>query len=409
LQIGVLQLAQGEKGMSDDIVSHNIQRIDQQMSAVQKTPASQRLSQYSIAQEAAVTGFDEWASLNAWNPLALARNFQALERRIRERGRPEQTEKQEQAEEEPEVIAVEKLQETSEHYQRKNPELQARTLLSLRARISLRDSVEDILRKLRETYTDVSLADEALDFLIETSEIELRQLLQQAKAELIRLHEREIRAGRNMGAAARNFSAQGLGSPTALRDLYRNVTANPRDAYTLFQELSSIFSFERMKAVISFMLHSLGADVKAKGPSISREELHRFMTETRNMQAILGIFRYFASRMRLIASAFERKGLTLSSTLTFETLARALMRFLQEKYPSPDKALLLAQQLGISGDELAELIIYLQFRDAMRQISPRLFRDERHRQDLLMCFIETLEELEEKQEKKDEEKKKKKK
>lgn len=393
----------------DHIISEGVQRSQQQ--AAQKQAAIARLNQYSIAQEAAHEAFQEWGDLNAWNPLALARNFQTLDRRTRERGRPEDAHKQEKVEEEHEISAVEQLQEISENYQRKNPELQARTLLSLQARITLQDSVEDILRKLREVYSDPALADEALDFLIETAGPEMRKLLEKTKAELGRLHERDIKAGRNMGAQARNFSSQGLGSPTALRDLYRNIIGNPRDANTLFQELSGNYPFDKMKVVIDFVLHSLGADIKSKGPSISREELQRFMTETRNMQAILGIYRYFFSRMRLIASSFDRQGLVLPPRINFEMLARTFMRFLQERYPSVDKALLLSQQLGIADEELAQLIIYLQFRDAMRQVAPRLFRDEKHRQELLMCFMETLEDLEEEleeEEEKDNKKKKKK-
>lgn len=387
----------------DPIMSHSVDQVDQRRMASQKI-AAQRLNQYIIAQEAAKTGFEEWTDLNAWNPLALARNFQSLERRARERVRQEETRKEERAEEG--VSAVEKLQETSEFYQRRNPELQARTLLALRTRISSSDTVEDILRKLSEVYTDLSLADEVLDFLMETADANMREVLSQAKAELSRLHEREIQAGRNIATQARNFSSQGLGSPTALRDLYRNVTANPRDAYTLFQELSSKYPFEKMKTILEFMLHSLGADAKAKGPSISRGELHRLMTETKNMQAILGVFRYFHSRMRLITSSFARQGLALSATLTFEALAKAFMRFIQERYPSVEKALAMAKSLGIAEEDLAKLIIYLQFRDAMRGVSPRLFRDERHRQELLMCFIETLEELEEEQEEKGDKEKK---
>jgi len=45
----------------------------------------------------------------------------------------------------------------------------------------------------------------------------------------------------------------------------------------------------------------------------------------------------------------------------------------------------------------------------MRQVAPRLFRDERQRQELLMCFIETLESLEEALEEEEEKDKKKKK
>ncbi|HEY5235200.1 MAG TPA: type III secretion system gatekeeper subunit SctW, partial [Rhabdochlamydiaceae bacterium] len=270
--------------MSDDhIVSQGVQRTQQQKTTQQQAAA--RMSQYAIAQEASREAFDEWGDLNAWNPLALAKNFQNLEKRAREKARPENT-KQEQVDEEQEVNAIEQLQSVSEGYQRKNPELQARTLLALRVRITAGDSVEDIIRKLREAYTDLALVDEALDFLLETSEPGMKPVLQQAKAELNRLYEREIKSGRNMGTQARNFSTQGLGSPTALRDLYRDITGNQRDANTLFQELSNKYPFEKMKVAIDFVLHSLGADIKAKGPSISRAELQKYLIETRNMQAI---------------------------------------------------------------------------------------------------------------------------
>ncbi len=393
--------------MSDEhIISQGVQRTQQQRT--QQTQAA-RLSQYEIAQEAAQEGFQEWADLNAWNPLALARNFQTLDRRVREKMRPEDSHKNEKVDEEQEITAVEQLQEISENYQRKNPELQARSLLALRVRITPQDSVEEVIRKLRDAYTDMSLADEALDFLLETADPAMRTVLERAKSELNRLYEREIKSGRNMGVQARNFSSQGLGSPTALRDLYRHITGNPKDANTLFQELSNQFPFEKMKVVLEFVLHSLGADIKAKGPSIPREELQKNMVETRNMQAILGVYKYFFSRMRLIASSFDRQGLVLPSRINFETLARIFMRFIQERYPSVDKALLLSQQMGIADEELAQLIIYLQFRDAMRQVAPRLFRDERHRQDLLMCFMETLEDLEEELEEEEEKDKKEKK
>jgi type III secretion protein W len=394
--------------MADNRVQGTQAAQKSQQQALQKMEA-QKLAQYSIAQESAKEEFQEWGDLNAWNPLAMARNFQNLERRAREKARADQASKEQEADEEKEVETVEKIQKASEYYQRKNPELQAKTLLSLQVRISRHDSVEDIIRKLKETFQDISLADEALDFLLETADADMRFTLEKAKEELNRLYGREIRAGRNMGIQARNFSAQGLGSSTALRDLYREITSNPRDAHMLYQELSSKFPFEKMKTVIDFMLHSLGADVKAKGPSIAKEDLQRMMGETRNMQAILGVFKFFFGRMRLIVSSFDRQGMVLPPRINFELLGKLFMKFIQERYPSVDKALLLSQQMGIADEVLAQLIIYLQFRDGMRQVAPRLFRDERQRQELLMCLVETLEELEEELEEEDEEKKKKKK
>jgi type III secretion protein W len=388
--------------MPDDMRSQRIQQVSSELSRAQKTQEAQKLAQFAINLEAS-EDMNDWTD-TAWNPLVFSKAFQDLARRVREKSRHEETTKAEQPEED---LAIEKVQAVAEDYQDSNPELQSRTLLTLRSRLRAEDTLEDILRKVRETYSDLSLADESLDFLIQTADPKMRERILQAKEELRRLHDREIKAGRNMGAQAREFSTQGLGSPTALRDLYRGVIANPRDANTLFNELTTAFQYDKMKAVIDFILHSLGADMKSKGPSIPHAELHRLTTETRNMQAILGVFRFFKSRMNLILSSFERQGLALPSRVTFELLGKLLVKFLQERYPSVEKALQLSQQLGIAGETLAQIIIYLQLRDALRQIAPRLFKDERHRQEMLLCFVETLEELDEELEEDEKEKQKK--
>jgi len=76
---------------------------------------------------------------------------------------------------------------------------------------------------------------EALEFLLETTtDAQLLAATQEAKDKLNRDRSKEIRAGRNMGAQAREFAQQGLGSPTSLRDLYRDITLNPREPLKLF-------------------------------------------------------------------------------------------------------------------------------------------------------------------------------
>ena len=354
-----------------------------------------------IAQEVAAESFQDWGDLNAWNPLALSRNFQTLEKRTREKGSAQKLE-EENVEEKEELIPLEKIQNIAEDYEKKNPELRARFLLALRARISKEDQVESILKKVKDTFFDLYLRDEALNFLLQATKGMQYNTIQRAKEELSRLYEREIRGGRNIEKEAREFSTKGLGSPTALRELYRHVTSTSRSAYTLFQELSQKFPFEKMKSVLSFMLHSLGTDMKSKGPSISRGELQLLLNETRDMQAILGVYRFFASRMPLMVRSFQKQGKVIPPSVNFERLSQLLMEFLQEKYPSVVKALLIAKQLGMGNDPLAQWVVYLQYRDALRQIAPRLFRNEKHRQELLLCFIETLEELEEEEEKKKE-------
>lgn len=378
-------------------------------SQIYKAQAAAAALKFAMAQEASSEEFTEWSELDVFNPLAMARRFETLETKIR-RKRDDESERTDKAEkkEEKHVVAI-KFENIAQEFQRRNHELQARTLILLRAMIKETDTKEDVLRKVLEIYSDYTLADEALDYLLETTEGPLAESVREAKEELNRLYGREVRAGRNIAALTTEFATKGLGSPTALRDLYRDVTGNPRDANTLFQQLASTFTFERMQVVIGFLLHSLGADLKAKGPSIPRAELHRLISEGRSLQAILGLYRFFFSRMPLIKNAFSRQELVLPGRLSFDLLARLFVRFLQERYPSGDALLKFANELGVADETAAAIIIYMQMRDAVRQTAPKLFRAEQHRHDVLSAYIDALETLEEKleeEEEKDEEEKK---
>jgi type III secretion protein W len=162
-----------------------------------------------------------------------------------------------------------------------------------------------------------------------------------------------------------------------------------------------------MKIVIDFILHALGQDLKSKGPSIDKGELHRLLTEGRSMQAILGIFKFFRGRMPLISQSFQRQTIQLPLRLNFEQMAKVFMILLQERYPSPDKVLQMGASLGLPEDIVGQIIIYTQMRDALRQTAPKLFRSEQHRQDVLKSIIQAIEkldeQLEEEEEKNDEE------
>ena len=193
-----------------------------------------------------------------------------------------------------------------------------------------------------------------------------------------------------------------------LRDLYRDITGNPREPVSLFEELTEMYTFDKMRTVLKFILHSIGSDLRSKGPSISPVELQRLFTEARTMQAILSVYRFFFQRMRLIESQFHREGLTLPSRLTFELLSKLFVKLITERYPSPDKILKMSALLGLSEEIVAQIIIFTQWRDAMRGVSPRLFKSEKHRQDLLSTLMETISELDdllEEEEEEEEEKK----
>lgn len=389
--------------MAEDL---SVNRVNPSEASKANQAARQIAQRTAINQVASEESFTDWANDAIFSPTLMTRNFQPLELRTRKTQKDEEAEKTEKKDQ---VRQIEKLQEVSDQYSRKNPELQAKSLLLLRSRINANDTKEEILRKVLESYPDFSLADEALEFLLETSDGKLSSEVRQAREDLNLRFGREVRAGRNIGAKAREFSTQGLGSPTGLRDLYREITGNPRDAHTLFDELTAKFDYEKMRSVIDFLLHSLGTDLKSKGPSIDRGELHRLFTEARSMQAILSVFRFFKSRMKMLEKGFDQFGLPMPPKVTFEYLAKLFMRLLQERYPSADKVLQMASLLGMLEEYFGLTLVYTQMRDAVRHVAPKLFKSDQHRKDVLSSLIDAIEELDEKIEEEEEKEEKKKK
>lgn len=293
------------------------------------------------------------------------------------------------------LFPVEQIKDSANQFQRRNPELLANVLVILRERIKPGDTKEDILRTLAEFYPDVSLGDEVLEFLLATTDGELAETVKEAKAEFEQLHAREIAAGRNIGTQARQAAEKGLGTATSLRDMYREVTGNPRDSTTLFEELSSKYEFKDLKKVVDFLLHSLGADMKSKGPSIPRGMLHRLFTETRSLQAILGVYRFFRNRMRLVNKMFKQEGIEVPSQLTFESISKEFMGLAAERYPSSAKVLQTALKLGIEKWIAAKIIVFSQLRDGIREVAmSQIYKTIQHRDELYMAILEALEDLE---------------
>lgn len=384
--------------MSDPRVSSSLPLNTNTVRNIQQE-AAQELAMQVESEEDLMQFFE----LSIYNPAAMKQRF----RDLRDHKLFENEAQKLQKPEEQKIVAVEKAEDSAARFQKNNPELQARTLLLLRERINADDSPDEILRKVLEFYPDPYLADEALDFLIETARPGTLNALRFAKEKLNNTYDREIKAGRNMSIDARNFSKEGLGSPTSLRDLYRDITGNPREPIRLFSELTDLYAYDKLKTAIFFLLNALGSDFRAKGPSIDPNELRRLIDETRSLQGILGVFRFFQSRMALISKLFAERDLQRPQKLDFETLAKMLIRLLAERFVNPDKILQTARSLGIEDEITAQIIIYTQMREGLRQIAPRYYRNPTHKEELAKAFVDTLDKLEEDLEDEDDEEKEK--
>lgn len=285
------------------------------------------------------------------------------------------------------------IKKTADEFSEGHPEHNKDSLVLLRSNIKPDASPETILKTVLAFYSDPSLADEALDFLLLTTEGDLHARVQEAKNQYNESHGREITAGRNIHQEARAASKDGLGSPTEMRDMYRDITGNPRDAHTLFIELSSKYSYRDLSKVARFLLHSMGSDMNSGGPSIEPGKLHNLITEVRSVQATLGVYAFFKGRNGLIKQQFEKEGAQIPPELNFENLARGFMQIAAERYPTSQKVQQEAKRLGVDNQLAGKMIALEQLRDAVRQVSTRVYRSTEHRDQVTAAIIECLEEV----------------
>ena len=388
--------------MSEDRV-HGVSPAADATQKIRLQQAQQNAAQLAgeIIQDSSEEEFQEWCD-NAFNPIAANKYAQELSKRLRP---PEKEKSQGAKNENVDHRIVEEIAQTAEDFSRKNPEFNLRALIALSQIITAEDSVETILEKLFASYPDAYLVDEAIEFLLRITKQSnsLFNKLLEAKALLQQNFQREILIGRNISQEAREFSEKGLGKATGLRELYKWVTGTEQEPLKVFEDLVKKFPYEQMKSVLAFLLHSLGSDIKSKGPSMDPLELQKLFAETRTMQAILGVYLFFLGRMTFLERQFGRYGLPKPEDINFEKLAQIFVLLLAEKYPSIGRVLQMANQLGISDSVIAQAIVFSNYRDSIRYVSPRLFKSEKQRQDLLQALVECVSELDERIEEMEEE------
>lgn len=352
--------------------------------------AQAKAAEITAIQVSAEDSFNEWAD-SAFNPLAAQRRFEKLEDKLRKKtAGSEEVEKRDEAD-----VRIEKIEAAAEGIAREHPDMSAQDLIDLFLALEKGLSLDELFKIAGETFEDPSLVDKALDFLIENSSETGKKTAEKAKERLYNLLGREVKAGLNIEKQAYKAASVGLGSASFMRDLYRNLTAMQRTTLQIFKELFSLYNFEKISESIEFLLASLGLDLNAKGPSIERAQLQSLQHDCQSLQSILGLYKFFNGRTDMLYSEFERYGLAIPDELHFESLTKSLLQLIEEKYPSPSRVLDLANGLGVKGELVAQYLALAQLRDALlaRNSSAKFYKDNQHRQDLIKCAQDALDEL----------------
>jgi type III secretion protein W len=369
--------------MADPAGLNSVQALQQ----AARNEAKELIAEQMESRESAEEEYSE-----AFNPQAADR-----EQARKNRARPLENRRKENV---GEVIKIKQVEgkgqeDVANRFSQRNSELPKDQLLDLRGRLNEQQTAEEILEEVESFFKDPSLQDEALEFLEEVTEGKLKEKVISARKLLSEMKGREVIAGRNIDASAKSFSEKGIGSSTELRDLYRDVTGNPKEHNAMFIELSGRYTYDDLKQVVNFLLQGMGYDLKSKGPSIQEAELQMLMKELKNLQSILWVYLFFKKRLRLMRSMYKKYGMEAEEEdFDFEEIAKNFMQVVEDRYPSVLKILKQAEKMGLT--QLEEKIVLLtQYRDATRQLSPRLYKSLKHKQDLVTALLEALEELDE--------------
>lgn len=296
------------------------------------------------------------------------------------------------------VVPERDAQDAASKFEKRNPELRSASLLNLLKKAKDCKTKEELLALVEDYYPDPLLADEALDFLSATTLDELKELVQEAKEDFTAKHESDIRAEKNIAQEVSRFAGQEIAERPKLRQRYLELihTSEGRAATELFLDYSKQFpSYKEMRRIFAYFYRALGMDLKSQGPSIEKGLLHSLMQEVRKAQSGIGLYNFFRDRMSLVQKEFERNGIPLPDSFTFETMTTSFLKLISERYPSLEKVmdhLPFAKLLNILG----KIVLLNQFRDALPQTSTTfLFRSEQHKEELRKSILDALERLEE--------------
>jgi type III secretion system YopN/LcrE/InvE/MxiC family regulator len=250
-------------------------------------------------------------------------------------------------------------------------------------------TVDGLLKGLARESTDPSHQFAMLDLLeqmLGEGETELRDLVRQARAQLMADKGAEIKAGINLAEEV-NARATTPGEMQELRDLYRSETIGFTKPQDCFRSLLASRGAGGLADAISFLIAGCGADLKSAAPSQDSVALGRILTDlgcVQTLQTVLDELTQLAGRM----------GAQFGETcfLNGEQLTGRVLDLTEQAFVA---ATAVAHLVGDCGMQklLAQMDFTRELTRLFRRLSPRLFAKEGDRQRLVDAAQEHLDGL----------------
>lgn len=262
----------------------------------------------------------------------------------------------------------------------------------------------DLLRELGRGSTDPShqfAMLELLELSLGSDEGDLRTLIRQARQQLENAKGPEIRAGINLAQEV-NARASTPAEMQNLREMYRSEVVGFTTPQDCFRSLLSARGPGGIADAIAFLISGCGKDLKSALPSLEKEALSRILTDLQCVQVLNTVMDKLTLLSGRMAKQFGEMCL-----LNGEQMTGRVLDFTEETFVPSSSIAAFIGECGIK-KLLAQLDFATELTKLFRQLSPRLFRKESDRKQLIDSTQEhldgliTLEEEEEAEKNKEE-------
>ena len=248
---------------------------------------------------------------------------------------------------------------------------------------------DGLLRGLARESTDPSHQFAMLDILeqmLGEGESELRELVRQARSQLMEAKGAEIKAGINLAEEV-NARASTPGEMQELRDMYRSEVIGFTKPQDCFRSLMANRGPGALQDAISFLIAGCGADLKSSSPSMESAALGRILTDLGCVQTLQTVLESLIQLGARMGREFGEPCL-----LNGEQLTGRILDLTEQAYVA---AAAIANLVGDCGMRklLAQMDFSRELTRLFRKLSPRLFSKEGDRQRLVEAAQEHLDGL----------------
>jgi hypothetical protein len=295
-----------------------------------------------------------------------------------------------------------------------NPELSKESLGRIVNNLNSSMSEDEILKVIKQEYTDVFLIHDVIEFVLDLvpeeqqiADDSIGKKLSNLKEKFEKDQPRAIQIGKATIESAKEFAETGLETPKEMRKWYRDTidtkSGDLKTSELFFKMLGHFGVLKLIQATHYYMkviASAFNQIVSVKG-GMDPIELFDRVNQMKKFQAYVDVLRNSRDCIRVCLVTIERFNRTspireaLPSGFDFQNFAKTFMNIAQNRYLTKDIiSQIVRAQLGLTTSDYIIALVTQQMSLMVDKVDPdKIFLSINHKNEVKVAFKQTLEEL----------------